>query len=76
MPADADAGVVFRTKHLRDARAFAAIRLNLCDEREEPGWYLLRILQPLLGVVVAKAERRDAALALIDAELKWLQREC
>jgi hypothetical protein len=39
------------------------------------GGYRIGLLQTAQCVVVAKAERRHAPLALILAELKWLQRK-
>src|SRR5690242_18268156 len=76
MPADADADVVIGAKDLPHAsRRQLAKSLDVLRDGPEPVRDRLARLQFLQGVVVAEAERFDAAMALEGAELERLQRQ-
>ena len=75
VPSDPDADIVFRAEHLSDPGLGATEGFDLRDYRVQPRRDRISLLLPAQGVVVSEPKRSDAALALVLAELKRLQRQ-
>jgi hypothetical protein len=75
MPADADPGVIFGAKHLRDRGLLAAERFDSRHDLLKPWRKRVGRLQFLEVIVIAIAEGGNATLALEWAELERLQRQ-